>query len=700
MISMKRKNAYWMVGGAGLVLLSGFLALAPGASAQLERSKHVEFKVSVAPADPFSDQNAVSAGGKLEFRRGETFLVTIEGTPEPGWHTYPVVKRSPDQSPVQLSKVTLKDSKYFAALWPVEESEPELVDEPGSGKIYEYKMPFTWTLEVLVRPDAPAGQELNVEIAIRLQVCEKLCVWENHTLTVPVNISSKEALALAPDIAKLLQNEAPKGGTSGEKTTTSPPPAPGAAESFSWRNLQIVDSPELVSDSAAKDTSLWGSIVTAVLGGFISLLTPCVFPMIPVTVSFFIHQGERSRRRPLTMATVYCATIVAVLTVGGMVLVRALQVISQHYLTNIFLTAVFVFFALSLLGMYEIVLPSSLANLTGSREGKGGLLGIVFMALTFSIISFACVGPIYGGFITLEASQSTVTNWLQRFLGPLAFSLAFASPFFVLALFPSLLRSMPKSGSWMNSVKVVMGFLELAAAFKFVRAAELSLLGTSKYFTFDLCLGIYIALCVACTLYLLNVYRLPHDHEAAESIGVPRLIFGLTFLSLALYLLPGMFKQDGEHTQKPRGVAYEWVRSFLLPDERSDWQADLGAALARSEKENKPIFIDFTGVTCPNCRLNESRIFSQPGIQELFQRFITVQLHTDAVPAGLHQVPDAEGSAQLRDEKFHNSALPYYVVLKPRGGSTVEKLGVYDKGLIESPEEFADFLNRALAAAR
>ncbi len=316
---------------------------------------------------------------------------------------------------------------------------------------------------------------------------------------------------------------------------------------------------------------MWATIVTAILGGFISLLTPCVFPMIPVTVSFFLKQSERSHQHPLTMAAVYCATIVAVLTAGGIALVHVLQVISQHWITNVFLTGVFVFFALSLFGMYEIELPSGLANLTGSREGKGGLIGIVFMALTFSIISFACVGPIYGAFITLEASQSVV-GWLQRILGPLAFALAFASPFFVLALFPSLLRSMPKSGSWMNSVKVVMGFLELAAAFKFVRAAEVNMLGKSEYFTFDLVMGIYVALCVACGLYLLNVYRLPHDHEAAESIGVPRLIFGLMFLSFAFYLLPGIFKDDKGRSQKPRGVTYEWVSAFLLPDNPSDWR--------------------------------------------------------------------------------------------------------------------------------
>jgi thiol:disulfide interchange protein DsbD len=166
----------------------------------------------------------------------------------------------------------------------------------------------------------------------------------------------------------------------------------------------------------------------------------------------------------------------------------------------------------------------------------------------------------------------------------------------VLALFPQLLKAMPKSGGWMNTVKVVMGFLELAAAFKFVRAAELNLLAGSEYFTFDLVLGIYVALAVACGLYLLNVYRLPHDYTAADSISVPRLTTGIMFLALALYFLPGLFKDDKGRSQKPRGTVYEWTRSFLLPDDPSEWGADLAQAIAQAERENKPLFIDFTGL--------------------------------------------------------------------------------------------------------
>jgi thiol:disulfide interchange protein DsbD len=568
---------------------------------QTERPKHVAFKVSLEPVDPFSDQNAVGSENKFEVRRGESFLVVLSGTPQEGWHTYPIAKHTEAQSTAQLSQVRLGDNKEFANLWPIQESEPELKTEEGNtGPVYEYEKPFAWTMEVLVRPDAAPGTH-NLQVDLRLQVCDpKGCITEKQTLTVPVQISPAESLVISPDVQKLLKDydaaqangrHQPAGGSN------QPADAGRSPQSFDWREYQVVDSPALqsVSGGGSDHGGLWGTIVTAILGGFISLLTPCVFPMIPVTVSFFLKQGERQHHRPLTMAAVYCATIVAVLTAGGIALVHVLQVISQHWITNVFLTGVFIFFALSLLGMYEIELPSGLANLTGSREGKGGLVGIIFMALTFSIISFACVGPIYGAFITLEASSSVV-GWLQRVLGPLAFALAFASPFFVLALFPTLLRSLPKSGSWMNSVKVVMGFLELAAAFKFVRAAELNLLASSKYFSFDLVLGIYVALAVACGLYLLNVYRLPHDHDAADSIGVPRLVFGLVFLSFAFYLLPGLFKDDRGNPQKPRGVAYEWVSAFLLPDEHSTWGTDLAAALAQAERENKPLFIDFTGL--------------------------------------------------------------------------------------------------------
>ncbi len=170
----------------------------------------------------------------------------------------------------------------------------------------------------------------------------------------------------------------------------------------------------------------------------------------------------------MLLAAIYSSTIAVVLTVAGVLLLRLVQPVSQHWATNLVLGGLFIFFALSLFGMYDIMLPSWLGRLTAGGEGRGGLLGVVFMALTFTIISFACVAPFYGGFIALTASASSATDWIKLALGALAFSVTFALPFFVLALFPSLLKALPKSGSWMNTVKVVMGFLELAAAFKFL----------------------------------------------------------------------------------------------------------------------------------------------------------------------------------------------------------------------------------------
>jgi thiol:disulfide interchange protein DsbD len=586
---------------AGLVLAGAAGSLGAGQLPELtpfEQPKHVRFEVSVAPLDPFSEGNKASApkGSKQEFRRGEVLLVTIHGTPEPGWHTYPIHKAAPGQPAVQLSKVAVT-GKGFVPVGPVKESEPKLVDHPGVGKGYEYEEPFTWTQEVLVRPDATPGQ-VDLQVHIDYQACDpNRCILEKFDLTVPVSLSAEPAAALSPALEKALrQADSPVTTTPTTPSRDTSTPAAAVTGDFDWRQLVVVAREGAVGVTG-KDSGLLALLVTAVLGGLISLATPCVFPMIPVTVSIFLKQEEGGRGLALARAFVYSITLVIVLTIGGIALGSVLQQVSQHWATNVFLTAVFIFFGLSLLGMYDITLPSWLSDRTASGEGRGGLLGIVFMALTFSIISFACVGPIYGGFTALSAtSPSAVQGWAERVLAPLAFSLAFASPFFVLALFPRLLKSMPRSGSWMNTVKVVMGFLEMAAAFKFVRAAELNLLRRSDYFTFDLVMGIYVALAVACGLYLLNLYRLPHDHEVPESIGVSRLAFGLIFLAMALYLLPGIFKDDRGRSQKPRGVAYEWVRSFLLPDDPSEWSPNLASALATAERDNKPLFIDFTGL--------------------------------------------------------------------------------------------------------
>jgi thiol:disulfide interchange protein DsbD len=351
-------------------------------------------------------------------------------------------------------------------------------------------------------------------------------------------------------------------------------------------------------------------------------------------------------------------------------------------------------------------------------------MGTVFGALAFTVISFTCVAPFLGGFAGISAAGSARDTLIavptsREIFGGLAFATAFAAPFFVLALVPGLLRSLPKSGGWLDSVKVVMGFLELAAALKFLRTAELRVFSPPEYFTYDLVIGAWVAISFACGLYLLNMYRLPHDEER-PNIGVPRLLFALAFLGLGTYLLPAMFKGPDGKGQRPAGAVYAWIDAFLLPEpgrkSELEWGTDLKAALDRVRDERlksggaaKPVIVDFTGVTCTNCNYNEANIFPQPAVKEQLEKFERVRLYTDEVPAALYaidpgerdRVLQARANADFERRAFGTSQLPLYVVLYPEvSGLKVRVLGVYPEGKINKPDEIAAFLREAQDQAR
>jgi thiol:disulfide interchange protein DsbD len=439
--------------------------------------------------------------------------------------------------------------------------------------------------KLVVRPEATPGEK-KVKVRVRVIVCDKFkCLSP-----VPLDLEAPLTVTSDPPVAV----EEPY-----RAALTAGPMAPSPE-----------DSKPAPPSAARPDTDVLGFILLGAFWGAISLLTPCVFPMIPITVSFFLKQSEKEHHRPLSMAIVYCSTIVIVLTVGAVVLLGFFQAASQHWLTNLVLGLLFVIFALSLFGMYELTLPSGLANFTSSRQARGGMSGTIFMALTFSIISFSCVAPFMGGFAALVPSFGNVVGMIKAgdlarllgifatlLLGALAFSVTFALPFFFLALFPSLLRKMPKSGTWMNTIKVVMGFLELAAAVKFLRATELLAFGEAQLLTYDLALGLYVAISLACGVYLLGLFRLGHD-DPIEHLGVPRMIVGVLFLSLALYLAPGLFRIDAERKQRPTGAVFAWLDSFLLPETSSKGHlGSLAEGLREAQDKRKLVFIDFTGLS-------------------------------------------------------------------------------------------------------
>jgi thiol:disulfide interchange protein DsbD len=404
------------------------------------------------------------------------------------------------------------------------------------------------------------------------------------------------------------------------------------------------------------------------------------------------------------MATLYTATIVIVLGIAAITLLSVFRSLSVDPWMNLFLGGLFIFFALSLFGMYEIVLPSSLVRFTSTREGKGGYAGTIFMALSFTIISFTCVAPFLGGFSGMAASGNF--SQLQLALGGLAFAATFAAPFFFLALFPSMLKKLPKSGSWLNTVKVVMGFLELAAALKFFRTAELRWQIPPAIFSYDFVLAMWVAILVLMGLYLLNVYRLPHD-EPMQHIGVPRMLFGFLSVSLAVYLMPAVFSSGGDKP-RPGGVVYAWVDSFLLPDAGKEdfvWSGDLKAAIDDARAKNQLVFVDFTGVTCTNCKLNEKNVFPKPEVRDLLHRYHLVAMYTDTVPPQLYdgvptpsrQDADAEANLEFQKRQFGTEQLPLYVILKPEPGTAkVSVVGVYEEGKINDEQAFVEFLRKPL----
>jgi thiol:disulfide interchange protein DsbD len=712
-----KKDAFGAPGGAGSKLNPQFAKLA-------------EVDVTVTPA---------------KAKWGETVTVTLTVSPKPEAHawTYPVFPTEPGQ--LAANRIELPKPGDLIFIGAVTDPAVEWKRKPRpaakNGEQDQYtEQPVTWQFKAVVSPKAKAGKATVAFASSLLQVCDSHSCVDARGKDLPTaSVEVVEAASdkvhpddLAAALAVLTGKPVVRGGgkegvkvelaqpaaptAAGEKggTRKNPKPTEAYAEELKAIAANIVPADANTATNAAsgsKQTGLWAFMATAALWGLISLVTPCVFPMIPITVSIFLKQAHGSFRERLKLAAVYCVTIISVLGVSAFALLKFMAILSAHPVTNVLLGVLFFVLALSLFGMYELTLPNSLQRRLQAKQSRGGVIGTVFGALAFTVISFTCVAPFLGGFAGISAGNEgggslIVVPTAKEIAGGLAFATAFAAPFFVLALVPGLMKALPKSGGWLDSVKVVMGFLELAAALKFLRTAELRVFPTPQYFTYDVVLGGWVAISAACGLYLLNVFRLPHDEER-PNIGVPRLLFALAFLGLALYLAPGLLKGPDGKPQRPAGTVYAWVESFLLP-ESQPWPTDLKDALARSKADGKPVFVDFTGVTCTNCKYNEENVFSRPEIRSQFDQFETVQLYADEVPAAAYasdpgaklRVAEADANYEFQVEVFKDNRRPLYAVLMPQADGKVKVIGVYDEGKINDPGKFAAFLTQSLEKAK
>ena len=470
--------------------------------------------------------------------------------------------------------------------------------------------------------------------------------------------------------------------------------------------LEAKEATVAPADSNQSSGSLWGLILEAILWGFAMLLTPCVFPMIPMTISFFM-KGSSTPAAGRFKAFMYGLFIVLLYTVpisaiigityifgGETVTADIFNWLATHWLPNIIFFIVFMMFAASFFGAFEITLPSSLVNKSDQNSDKGGLAGIFFMALTLVLVSFSCTGPIVGSVLI----KSTQGEFWTPMVTMLAFSIAFALPFTIFAMFPSLLKKL-KSGSWLNSVKVVLGFIEVALGFKFLSVADQTyhwgLLDREIY------LGIWIVVFTLLGLYLLGKIRFEADGEV-KHIGVFRLFLVIVDFTFVVYMIPGMF-----------GAPLKALSGYLPPIETQDfviWSKEDGSmpvqslsdvnagetglhklplgltgylsideALVEAKKVGKPVFVDISGLACVNCREMEQRVWSDPQVLQLLRdEFVIAVLYTD----DKEKLPESEwvttkNGKVLKDrgrvnayyvrERFDVSAQPNYVILDPQG---------------------------------
>lgn len=483
-----------------------------------------------------------------------------------------------------------------------------------------------------------------------------------------------------------------------------------------------------------KDTTLWWLFILSFGAGLLAILTPCVFPMIPMTVSFFMHSSE-NKAKARFQALTYGFSIIAIYTIIGTIVAVTLGAnfanwLSTHWLPNVLFFLIFLFFAASFLGWFEITLPSWMINKTDSKADKGGFSGAFFMAFTLVLVSFSCTGPIVGAILV----QSAGGEILEPIVGMLGFSLAFALPFTLFAFFPSWLTNLPKSGGWLNSVKVVLGFVELALGLKFLSIADQTyhwgILDREIYLAF------WIVIFFLMGMYLLGKLKFSHDSDLTH-LGVPRLFMAIITFTFVLYLIPGMWgaplkalsgylppqqthdfdvntivrdnlkvygSSNGGETNSVKKEICELPKygDFLHLPHGLEGYFDYEQGLACARELNKPIFIDFTGHGCVNCREMEANVWANPKVlQMLREDYIVIALYVDdktRLPESEWIKSESDGKmkktigkkfADLQITRFNVNAQPYYVLLDTDGEMLVEPRA-YDLDV----NAFVDFLKR------
>ena len=646
--------------------------------------------------------NPVQWKTKVVQKSATEFELVMDATIENEWHMYS--QFTPENGPLP-TVFDYKNAKgNFDLVGKTKESPYKKVYN-DIFEVDEYYFAKTAQFKQIIKVTNPKVKE--VKVYVEYQVCKEQCIQQDATFTFKLPEIKVE------DSETVLQVE--KDTVNQVKNKTK--------EIVEDDNNLKEKAKELFSTPKEEEKSLWGIFILAFLGGFAALLTPCVFPMIPMTVSFFTKQSK-TKAAGIRNAFIYGISIIVIYVGLGMIItaifgIDSLNALSTNVWFNLIFFVILIVFAASFLGAFEIVLPNSFLNKIDRQADRGGIIGIFFMALALAVVSFSCTGPIVGSLLGESARQGGI----GPIVGMLGFSSAIALPFMLFAMFPGWMNSLPKSGGWLNTVKVSLGFLELAFAFKFLSNADLVL--QTHLLEREVFLAIWIAVFGAWALYLFGKLILPHDSPMTH-ISVGRLFIALFVTTFTIYLIPGLwgaplkilsgFTPPMTYSESPYGVGYQnTVSSGVSSTSALPENAHIGPlgitafhdyeeGLAYAKKVNKPVLLDFTGHACANCRKMEENVWSDAEILKILKNeIVLISLYGDdqrelpkeeqyVSKSGSEVTTIGKKWREYQIERYNINAQPYYVVLDAEGKDISKPVGY-----TPDVEEYKKWLEEGIA---
>lgn len=643
----------------------------------------------------------------LEDKGNGEVELTAAFTIDTKWYQYDINIPDGGPMPTNLTIDEIKGAELVGTFKSVNSKLKKKYDDIFQMEVGYYEQQATFVQRIKITDKAV----FSLEGVLRSQVCSEI---DGQCIPVKIDLSfrSKDLPAsLVTTTALNPDNAAKTDGTKiGENAIALIPidtlalsASPGTSESSDlW--TPVID--ELRTYGAVGDLSqesLLGIFLWGFIGGLIALITPCVWPIIPMTVSFFLKRNKKSKAKAVKDAITYgIAIIIIYLTLGILITLlfgaSALNELSTNMVFNLFLFALLIVFAASFFGAFEIVLPASWTNKIDSKaDSTTGFVSIFFMAFTLALVSFSCTGPIIGTLLVETTSSGAI---LGPAVGMFGFALALAIPFTLFAIFPSWLNSMPKSGGWLNSVKVVLGFLELALAFKFLSVADM----TNKWGILDreVFLVLWITIFALLGMYLLGKLRLPHDSEM-KHVSVFRLFLAIVAFSFTVYMIPGLW-----------GAPLRAISAFAPLPKTQDFNLyeggvhakfeDYEAGMSYAKRYNKPVIIDFSGYGCVNCRDMETSVWIDETVKNMLENdYVLITLMVDdkeKLPETIEVEENGKTSklrtigdkwSYLQRHKFGTNSQPYYVLLD-NDGKPIGPSRAYDKDI----KEYINFLRTGL----